>query len=218
MSRSQQIFGRDEARLRADLRGIVTTGEVKAAAGAYLTGEMLATHGSAIVVDHHVNLYAKPELRGSPTGRCDFGTTLKVQDLVVGRDGASWLKVEASSGDRQGFMSLPQPRRPATIVIGRPAAEIFLEADSAEIPWLVRKEALLSALAELRASGREVGWLSITTPGVDDERAQELLGARASHAAYLAEEAGIPRGKISVVEGLESAAAAPQVRIRIFTK
>jgi hypothetical protein len=215
MTRSQSVLGVDEEEKREALRGSVVTSTIKSLRTSDLTAKILAAHGETVVLDGRIKAYATPTLEATATHEFTYGTTLDVNGATTGGDGRTWLKVSSDENKHIfSYILLPETEQHRTIAIGKPSIEIFVDSSSSDIPWLIQKEQIHNAIVDLRKLGKVIGWVSIATPNVVDNKIQEMLGAQASHAALVTVEAGIPRGRISVVEGLEF--PGDQVRVRLF--
>ena len=98
--------------------------------------------------------------------------------------------------------------------LGSPYAEISLTPAQGGTAMVVDTAPLLERLKILKAAGREVGWVSITTPKLSDEGDQARLSLQAVQTKQaLLSEAAIPGAKISVLEGFNTGEA---VRVRIY--
>lgn len=115
-------------------------------------------------------------------------------------------------GDRIAVLLKSNPQAEGYRV-GTPFAEVTLRPPADGSAAVVDPRPLLAELNRLQARGRQVGWISISTPKVDQVRDQGLLSLRATQTKYLLGIAGIPEAKISTVEAYETGT---DVRVRIY--
>jgi uncharacterized caspase-like protein len=142
-----------------------------------------------------------------------FGTKLR----VLGTDDTgAWLKVSDARLNVDLYLAIPPNARTKPISLGEPIREVLLGPRMSDVPGLVDAAALQSNLREIRDAGWKITWVSIAAPRAASDKQRELLDAMSTNALLLLTDAGLPRGKITTVRGVDFGGT--DIRLRFFGK
>lgn len=183
-----------------------------------VSADLLVATGRAVALDQ-VAARGSPDTAAPVLQSYSFGTKLVVEGVETPRAGGTWLKVrEDTKGiSPTAYIALPTSSSPRRVDLGRPLEEAFIGQKPDAVATLADQETLLGAVEQIRNGGANISWVSIATPRVENHRLQELLAARATHIVDILDGAGLSRGKITVVEGLEGQdIASDKIRVRFF--
>jgi len=195
-------------------RAVVVSGPASDRAAA---APQSASVADILVEAGQVVILAKADGRLQPSDDAQiiktYGFASKLR--VIGTDSTNkWLKVSDLDLNIPLFVRIPPTARARPIDLGEPIREIFLQARSPDAPGLIDGDTLRDALSKIENSGWKITWVSIASPGTTDDNQRRLFDARSNNALLILTGAGLPRGIITSVAGLNFSGT--QIRVRFF--
>lgn len=122
----------------------------------------------------------------------------------------------ASIASEGGAEDVTLKLKSSEVALGRPTAELLVDASVAGAGVTVDPTKVTAALAQAKAGGRKVSWVSIATARADGNRATLQRRLLATHARFVVTEAGVPGENVTLVNGLPETFEG--VRLRIYTR
>lgn len=183
-------------------------------------------------IDAHGTVVATQKLlgRSDPSGSAPVvesiasGTELQINGVVVGADKNNYVSASTREEDSDFFILIPGSlAAPATLELGQSIKEIVAAPRPDSIPGLVDAATIEAALAELKAQGWKVNWVSLATsatdklsiPEAEKKVEQGRRSLRLANARYLLKRAGVEGIRITSVSGTDDFSG-DGVRIRFF--
>jgi uncharacterized caspase-like protein len=168
--------------------------------------ELLAASTTAFVTVRSATATADA---GRASVRLPFG-----QEVDIEPGGANAIKASAMLYGSVRQIRLPVAKKaPGVIHVGRPLAEIALDAD-ASLPEIIDLPRFDALVVPVLANAKFVGWVSVSSPGTADPKQERLLDLQTTFVRYQLIKHGVPETRISVVRN-DTSNSGP-LRIRIF--
>jgi len=144
----------------------------------------------------------------------EAGTPLRI--LSVEPIAPERFVIEAELPDREQpvFLSLPRTAPPQPLELGRSLQEVLVNA-SVTLPDLADIGGLEQTLAELRAAGRTITWVSIAAGDAAPGEEPEDLKARVEHVRYALQRGGVSGKRLTAVAGRTDLPSG-LIRVRFF--
>ncbi|MCM2255542.1 MAG: hypothetical protein NDJ94_07710, partial [Vicinamibacteria bacterium] len=180
--------------------------------------QTLQDHGFVVVIGEQV-ARSRPSREAPVAQVFEPLSQLRVTDTVVSDDGLrTWLAVQpadSKGGAPTAFVEVRSGRAAPPLELGTPIREFLVPPPTEGLSALVDAQVLEARLAETRAEGYTITWISVSSAATPDETERERRADRVLHATYLLKQWGVDGQRITVTEriGTEND---PAVRVRLF--
>jgi uncharacterized caspase-like protein len=172
--------------------------------------EVLIEAGDVVLLEKTV-ARQQPSTKAKIVKTYPFGSKLR----VLGRDeSGTWLRVSDAKFIGGLYLKIPGTVQAKPVDLGDPIREVSLPSRSTDVRGLVDEQALREALAQIRNAGWKITWVSIATPRAGSVARTRVFDAMSNNALLILTDAGVPRGKITTVRGLDLAGG--EIRLRFF--
>jgi hypothetical protein len=171
-------------------------------------------HGSAVLL-RDTQAFVDGVNPSKDTRRLPFGTTLQVISIERQKGNSYWLKGQVTGTNETLFVPISPKTPPAPLELGHSLREILIPPQGGALPDLVDQEPLTAALAELKAYGKTVSWISLASSTTDDDKARDELEGRLVHVRYVLTHHDVNGQRITSVTGVAEVPSG-WIRIRIF--
>lgn len=169
---------------------------------------------------------AEPKLTANVIEHIAAKTVLQIRDVTLGEGESIWIQAIGAGSSSPFFFKLESLGTPEVLELGRSAKEILAPARPGGLAELVDPAPIKAAIAELKAQGWKITWISLSTAATADEAEQETREARMANAEYILKHSEIPlfvskgtrvdiADRITSVSGREDFSG-DSVRIRFF--
>jgi len=185
-------------------------------------------------IDAHGTMVAMRRLLGrkEPTAsaevveRIPAGAILQIKDVTVGDNESIWLQATGARNSSPFYFKLDATPTPQVLELGHSIKELLVPPRPGSLTELVDPAPIRAALAELKAQGWKITWISLSTAATVDEVEQETRAARMANAEYILKHSDVPlfvskgatpdiADRITSVSGKEDFSG-DSVRIRFF--
>lgn len=172
-----------------------------------------------VVATKALRAFAEPRAGAAELKPIRSGTTLEVNNVIQVSDTVGYVGATPPGADAPVFVRVESPAELTVVRPGNALKEIMAPPRPDSIPDLVDPVPITEALAELKAQGWTVTWVSLATaaaPPGDEKRLQDALRAmRLANAEHILKNAGIKSVSITSVSGTKDFSG-DGVRIRFF--
>jgi hypothetical protein len=160
------------------------------------------------------------EVRGGPWDQATAhrtlppGTRVNIVGSVDLGKANRWYEARLPGEGNPVFLKATTPQH-GSVSLGIPLLEVEALPKETGLRDLVQVSELDRALANLKAAGNNVRWVSLATGQTNDEYESDMRSARLAHAAYLLRVRGIDPGRLTSVTDAQDVKG-DGVRIRFF--
>ncbi|HEV7858992.1 MAG TPA: caspase family protein [Pyrinomonadaceae bacterium] len=159
---------------------------------------------------------ADPDISATIVERIPTGTQLQVDGITSGTDKNIYLRATTPGDTSSVFIRVPETlATPAPLELGQSLKEIIVPPRPHSIPELVNPVPIQEAIADLKAQGWKITWVSLSTAQIEDQAEQETRAIRLVNAEYILKDAGIDGRRVTSVAG-KADFSGDGVRIRFF--
>jgi hypothetical protein len=185
----------------------------------------LDAHGTVVATEPLIGR-SQPQSNAKITERISPNALLQIRSVLLTEGNNVWVQAE-SGEDSTPFYFKVDPRPTADVLeLGHSTKEILVPPRPNSLPELVDPAPIKAAIAELKAQGWRITWVSLSTAPAADEIEQETRAARMANAEYILKQSDLPvivsKGKrADIGERITSVAGragfdGDAVRIRFF--
>ncbi|MCA1568260.1 MAG: caspase family protein [Acidobacteria bacterium] len=189
--------------------------------------ESLSTHKTTVTTKELVGL-TRPDRNAVVMRHINAGTLLEINNVIQAADNQTYVSVTLPETATNFFIRIPT-EIPQLLQLGNPLKEVLAPPRAASIPDLVDPAPIRNALAELKAQGFNITWVSLSTAAVlpaqnELERAkmeseQDARLLRLANAEYIIKnelkDEGMDSRQITSISG-SSDFSGDGVRVRFF--
>jgi hypothetical protein len=159
---------------------------------------------------------AEPDISATVVKRIPTGTQLQVDGITSGPDKNIYLRATTLGDTSSVFIRVPETlATPAPLELGQSLKEIIVPPRPHSIPELVNPVLIQEAIADLKAQGWKITWVSLSTAQTEDQTEQDTRAIRLVNAEYILKDAGIDGRRVTSVAG-KADFSGDGVRIRFF--
>lgn len=191
---------------------VTTTGKTNRSAKA--VADIFAKYGKAVVTGP-LTVVDGASRGAKPLAELKSGTKLTILGSESREPNQAWLQVVGPGIAGVAYLPLSGSSAIGATNIGKPLKEISVGPLAGGIQGLTDPAPVIDGLRDLRAAGRSVERISISTPKAQEEGARELFTLRVAHLMHALDLQGVPRGRISVA-GEDPMLSQDRLRIRIY--
>jgi len=185
----------------------------------------LDAHGTVVATQALIGR-SQPQSNSKIIERISPKTLLEIRSVLLTEGNNVWVQAE-SGEDSTPFYFKVEPQPTADVLeLGRSIKEILVPPRPNSLPELVDPAPIKAAIAELKAQGWKITWVSLSTAPAANENEQETRTARMANAEYILKQSDIPviaaKGRrVDISERITSVAGragfeGDAVRIRFF--
>jgi hypothetical protein len=171
-------------------------------------------HGTVVTTQSFV-ARTEPSISAPLVEQIPSGTELKIDSITFGPDETIWVSALTPRHTSPFYIKIEPGTTPVPLELGQSIKEIIALPRPKSIPELVDPLSIDKALAELKAQGWKITWVSLATAQTDDERERDTRAAWIVSAEYILKRAGIDGRRITSVSGTRDFSG-DGVRVRFF--
>jgi len=174
-------------------------------------------------IDAHGSVVSQESLMGrdqpNPSARIieriRAGTPLQVNGITTGLNESIWVSASTSASSSPFFLRVVPRRTSAPLELGQSIKEVIVPPRLDSIPGLVDRTIIDQAIADMKAQGWKIQWVSLSTAPTYDKHKRDVRAACMANARYLLKNAGVDGRRITSVSSREDFSG-DGVRVRFF--
>jgi hypothetical protein len=171
-------------------------------------------HGTVVATRDLVGR-AEPRISAMVAERISSGARLQIDRVELGADKNIWVQASTPGRASPFYLMVESGATPMPLELGQSISEIVASPRPDSIPELINPAPIQEALADLKAKGWKITWVSLSTAPTDDGWQRETRAAMIANAEYLLKRAGIDGRRITSVSGRDDFSG-EGVRVRFF--
>jgi len=148
-------------------------------------------HGTVVATQPMIGR-SQPQSNAKITERISPNALLQIRDVLLTEGNNVWVQAD-NGGDSTPFYFKVEPQKTANVLeLGHSIKEILVPPRPNSLAELVDPAPIKAAIAELKAQGWKITWVSLSTAPTTDESEQDLRAARMANAEYILKHSDIP--------------------------
>jgi hypothetical protein len=167
-----------------------------------------------VVVTGRTTAVDRPDPSGKAVAELKTGTPLEVVGTESRGADHAWLETRVPGIGRPVYIPFA-PNVIGETNIGKPLEEVLIGGVPGKIDAIADTAPVAAALQELRAAGRSLEWVSISTPKATNSDMREIFTLRAAHLIFVLAQKDVSRRQISVA-GEDPELSGDKIRVRLF--
>lgn len=157
----------------------------------------------------------EPKVHSPVAEQIPFGTPITITGVESGAANDKWLAAENPRTKTKFFLPADPVAPPRPLELGQSLREVTVPGIQKGLEDLVDPMPIVASIAALRSTNRRITWVSIAAGRGKDQEEDDTLAARVIHAEYILTQNGIPRERITTVQG-ERKIKGDKIRVRFF--